>query len=152
MKSNKKISLVTFFVTLFILVYGCTSGKNEPSTVSNNEELSTTEFLKGKTLFEQRCSNCHRADGKGMGTLYPPIAGSDYLKGNKEKIICMIKYGANEEIIVNGVKYKMQMLGQHDLNEVEISDIMNYIYNAWGNNLGPIELSEVEKRLANCKN
>ena len=86
-----------------------------------------------------------------MGTLYPPIAGSDYLINNVEKVICGIKYGQNEPIVVNGKNYKMQMPAHPDLNEVEISDIMNYILNSWGNNAGPISLEKVESALANCQ-
>jgi len=141
------------YLSLFALscLVSCSDKKAEVNNAS--EEIATTEFLKGKKLYEQNCVNCHRSDGKGMGALYPPIAGSDYLASNVDEIICSIKYGSNEEIVVNGKTYKMPMPpSMNNLNDVEISDVMNYILNSWGNKVGPIKLEEVKTALSNCNN
>jgi len=145
LKNLKSIGLIQ----LTILFLSSCGGNSSPTT--EEAKISTTEFLKGKKIYEARCANCHKNSGTGMGTLYPPIAQSDYLINNIEKVICSIKYGENQEIVVNGKTYKMPMPPQADLNEVEISDVMNYIMNSWGNKMGPITLKKVEETLAKCK-
>jgi len=152
MNTHKIITTKLIYVSLFMLscLVSCSDKKAEVNNTSE-EEIATTEYLKGKKIYESRCANCHKNDGKGMGALFPPIAGSDYLASNVDNIICSIKYGSNKEIVVNGKNYKMPMPPQADLNDVEISDVMNYILNSWGNKLGPIELEEVKTALSNCK-
>ena len=151
MNNQLKNTLGLFAMVCVSTFFLASCGDGKKDATSDQSEISTTEFLKGKKIYEARCANCHKNDGAGMGTLYPPIAGSDYLINNVEKVICGIKYGQNEPIVVNGKNYKMQMPAHPDLNEVEISDIMNYILNSWGNNAGPISLEKVESALANCQ-
>lgn len=100
---------------------------------------------RGKELYEEFCVTCHRENGTGFGKLYPPLAKSDFLINNREASIRAVKYGMQGEIIVNGQKYnkKMDPLG---LTNEEVTDIMNYILNAWGNQARhKVTIDEVEK-------
>jgi hypothetical protein len=90
-------------------------------------------------------------DGSGLGSLYPPVAASDYLKSNAEKIPCIIKNGLAGEISVNGKKYNGQnMIGFPNLNEVEITNLINFLNTNFGNKIPTKSLAEVKKSLENC--
>ena len=105
-------------------------------------------YIGGKELYEQNCANCHQKDGKGLQNLYPPIAGSDYLK-DKEKVIYIIKNGLAGEILVNGKKYNQPMPANNQLTNLDIAEIVTYIYNEWNGETKITEVKEVEKVLNN---
>lgn len=105
-------------------------------------------YIGGKELYEQNCANCHQKDGKGLQNLYPPIAGSDYLK-DKEKVIYAIKNGLSGEILVNGKKYNQPMPANNQLTNLDIAEVVTYIYNEWNGETKITEVKEVEKVLNN---
>jgi len=140
-----------FFLYISIFLYSCGgSNKQESVETMQNNQIATTEFLKGKQIYELRCANCHKKNGNGMGGLYPPISGSDYLVGHFDEVVCLIKKGSNAPLVVNGKEYKMPMPPHSDLSKVEISDLMNYIMNAWSNKLGPVTTRKVSNALKKC--
>jgi mono/diheme cytochrome c family protein len=107
-------------------------------------------FAQGERLYETHCASCHMSDGKGLAALYPPLAGSDYLKKHAKQLPCIIRHGLSDTISVNGTIYEMPMEGIKGLNETEITNICNYIYQAWGNNLGTISLPGTNQALQSC--
>lgn len=108
------------------------------------------KYHEGAQLYQQHCSNCHMDDGEGLEALYPPLANSDWLKMVDVGAACMVRNGLEGAIVVNGVEYGMAMPAQKQLSAVEITNILNYIHNAWGNKRDYISLSEVEKALNEC--
>ena len=83
--------------------------------------------------------------GTGIEGVYPPLAKSDYLMADKKRAILQILEGAVGEMIVNDVKYYGFMTG-FPLDDKEVSDILNYIRNSWGNK-GEIVLPEEVKKV-----
>ncbi|RFS16826.1 cytochrome c [Emticicia sp. C21] len=103
-------------------------------------------YIGGKEIFETNCANCHQKDGKGLQNLYPPIAGSDYLK-DKSAVILAIKNGLVGEIKVNGKTYNQPMPANSHLQNLDIAEVVTYIYNEWGNEQKITTVEEVEKVL-----
>lgn len=103
-------------------------------------------YIGGKEIYEQNCANCHQKDGKGFQNLYPAIAGSDYLK-DKEKVIYIIKNGLSGELLVNGKKYEQPMPANNQLTNLDIAEVVTYIYNEWNGETKITEVKEVEKVL-----
>lgn len=103
-------------------------------------------YIGGKEIFEQNCANCHQKDGKGLQNLYPPIAGSDYLK-DKTQVILAIKNGLVGEIKVNGKVYNQPMPANSHLQNLDIAEVVTYIYSEWGNEQKITTVAEVEKAL-----
>ena len=108
------------------------------------------KYYEGAQLYQQHCSNCHMEDGQGLEALYPPLAQSDWLETVGVSAACVVRNGLKGAIVVNGVEYGMAMPAQEKLSAVEITNILNYIHNAWGNERAFISLSEVEKTLEAC--
>lgn len=100
----------------------------------------------GKEIYTDFCLQCHMAKGEGVKGAFPPLAKSDYLN-DIDKSIHAIKYGLKGPIKVNGVSYNGNMINQ-GLGEEEISDVMNYILNSWGNSSAVII---TEKKVASIK-
>ena len=51
----------------------------------------------------------------------------------------------------NGKTYDMEMPGVPQLSPVEITNIINYIHHAWGNELRTVQLEEVREELKTCQ-
>jgi nitrite reductase (NO-forming) len=85
--------------------------------------------------------------GQGIENIYPPLAKADYLMADKNRSIDQILRGAKGEMTVNGKKYDMEMPG-FDLTDEEVSDLLNYIRNSWGNKgaaVTPADVKSVRK-------
>ncbi|WP_229374711.1 c-type cytochrome [Fibrella rubiginis] len=122
------------------------------SSCQSKEETDRQKYIsEGIALYKNNCANCHQADGAGLAGLYPPLAGSDYLKANKNAVICSIKYGQQGPIVVNGKRYNRVMPAQLGLSTLEVAEITTYIYHKWGGDeKGMITAKEVQPILDEC--
>lgn len=89
----------------------------------------------GGQLYELYCSACHGIDGEGAGDgTFPPLAGSEWLEGDKRRAALIILKGLEGPIEVSGKAYDLAMPPHEaSLSEQQILAILNYIINAWGN-------------------
>jgi mono/diheme cytochrome c family protein len=108
-------------------------------------------YKQGAILYENFCASCHMDDGSGLLGNIPPLAQSDYLVKHQEELACIIRYGQQGEIVVNGKKYNNPMPGIPQLTDFEIANIINYINHAWGNDLGFYQIDEVRANLEQCE-
>lgn len=108
-------------------------------------------FRQGEILYTNFCANCHMEDGTGLQGVIPPLVGADYLQQKGARTACIIRYGLEEAIVVNGKTYQQPMAGIDVLTEFEIANIINYINQAWGNDFGYIKMEEVRAALDSCK-
>jgi len=90
-------------------------------------------------------------DGQGLKSLCPPLAKSDYLVQNQDKLPCIINKGLNGSIIVNGKEYNQPMAGIPSLNATKLTNVINYINHEWGNNAGYTKIQDVEAALKECE-
>ena len=113
------------------------------------EEMEITPEVKesiarGASLYNNFCATCHMASGQGIANAFPPLNNSDWLQKKRKESISAVKHGLNGPIKVNGENYDSVMtdLG---LTDQEVADVMNYIFTAWDNNIGPaVTVEEVE--------
>ena len=142
--SQKKIQAVLSAFVILLLAFSCSGEKSEGA--KTQERLTDTEikyFTNGKKLYTQHCANCHMENGDGLGTLMPPLKNADYLLKDVPGMAKVIVEGIQGEITVNGVKYVQPMPGNKNLNPTEITEILTYISNSWGNDHGGVALEEV---------
>ncbi|MGB3180059.1 MAG: cytochrome c [Cyclobacteriaceae bacterium] len=108
------------------------SDKKDPVEERRNSIRMQQYSIKGKTLYMQECAQCHQEDGTGFAQLYPPLKDSDYLQEDVERAFCIIRNGLSEEIEVNGKTYRQAMPAHDRLTDLEIAEIMTFVYSEWG--------------------
>jgi cytochrome c551 len=144
-----KLKLTAPYLILYFLFSSCqpqSSGKE--NTLANIKDTKVLQYaIEGKILYENFCANCHQKDGSGLGKLIPPLFESDYMLEDIGRTARIIKFGQEGEIIVNGQIYNQAMPANPKLTDMEIAQIVTYLYNIWGNKEGLIDANAVGEYL-----
>ena len=118
--------------TLFILLTFFLSILSSSSFSQEQKFDLQASIDRGKEIYIAQCMSCHLENGEGIEDVYPPLAKADFLMADKKRSIDNVIHGLSGEIVVNGKKYNTDML-PFELSDQEVSDVLNYIRNSWGN-------------------
>lgn len=121
-----------------------------PACQSTEELKAEQYYAEGFQLYTAYCANCHQADGNGMGNLYPPINKKEFLPADKKLLACIIKNGFSGEISVGGKTFNRPMPANPKLTDIEIAEIITYVYGNWAQDKGYMKIDSVIKALDNC--
>ena len=119
--------------TYLILIIPCFLAITIASYGQKKTDDLSQSIARGKEVYTAQCMSCHMEEGQGIENVYPPLAKSDYLMKDKERSIHNVIHGLSGEILVNGQTYNMEMTPFDFLSDQEVSDVLNYIRNSWGN-------------------
>ena len=72
----------------------------------SNAKKIAKEFPKGVKLFQSVCQTCHGPDGNGIKSLAPPLNNSNWVVGDKNKLISIVLYGLSNLVTVSRKVYK----------------------------------------------
>ena len=100
---------------------------------------------KGQEIYNWYCGACHQRDGKGASGRFPPLAGVDWVTGDKERLINVVLNGMEGPIEVAGESYNNVMPQHSFLSDQQVSDVLNYIRSNFGNNASEVSPEEVAK-------
>ncbi|GAB3920438.1 DUF7133 domain-containing protein [Larkinella terrae] len=123
---------------------------------NRNPEVLKKQFPKGEALFTSVCQTCHGIDGNGIKSLGPPLNQSEWVTGNKDKLISIVLFGLTGPVKVNGHVYQtpevsgdMPGIGyDKDLPNEDIAQLLSYIRKSWRNNAETITTEEVAQKRA----
>ncbi|MDN5211731.1 PQQ-dependent sugar dehydrogenase [Fulvivirgaceae bacterium BMA12] len=128
--------------------------KEDPEALVMDSEVWDYEptgdvLTDGKGLYTRHCVSCHRADGTGAPGLIPPLGKTEWVTGNRSRLIQILLKGLSKPIEVNGVTYEQEMPPFASLSDQEIASILTYIRNSFGNEADAVIAGHVfeERRL-----
>lgn len=130
---KKKLMLLSLPVLLIALMSWQDKQKIPAKTMQN-----------GKKVYETYCAACHQADGNGVPSMHPPLIKTDYVTGDKKRLINIILNGMNEPIKIKDQQYNTQMMPVNYLTDDQIADVLTYIRNSFGNKASMVKASEVK--------
>ena len=94
----------------------------------------------GEAYFLSRCAICHGADGEGIASLAPVLAGSEWVTGPSERLARIVLQGLRGPISVRGETWNSMMPGHQDapaFDDVTASGLLTFLHRAWGH-AGPV--------------
>ncbi len=99
---------------------------------------------KGEQVFATVCSSCHQATGLGLPGAFPPLAGSEWVAGNAERMAAAVLYGLAGPIEVMGATYNgaMPPWGA-SLSDEDVANVLTYVRSAWGNTAGEVDAKSI---------
>lgn len=105
-----------------------------PIVLSEDEGMDAFQIAmkKGQSVYNN-CSGCHQATGLGQPGAIPPLAGSEWVSGGTERVARVVLHGLIGPVKVKGNNYNSAMTPFSQLNDKELSYVLTYIRNSWGN-------------------
>ncbi|HJO37717.1 MAG: VOC family protein [Vicinamibacterales bacterium] len=115
-----------------------------PDPVADN--LSPAVLTGGALTYESYCATCHQADGEGDGARFPPIARTEWVSGDKNRLIDLTLNGMEGDIEVNGESYSNVMPQHSFLTDQELGELLTYLRAGFGNDASGVSEEEVRRR------
>lgn len=117
-----------------------------------NDNLGKSKPVTGAKVYDIYCRACHQEDGKGDGLRFPPLDNSEWVKGDKKRLINILLNGLEGTIEVKGKPYNSLMPPQSFLTDEEIAQVLTYIRQNFDNNASDVDAGEVNKLRNTVKN
>ena len=115
-----------------------------------NTKSAAEKYHDGALIYNSTCASCHGKDGYGLESLAPMLNKSDWVLGNKNKVIATVLFGLTGPITVNGITPNvtgdMPGIGQNsEFSDDDIAQVISYIRSAWSNNASSVSGDDVKK-------
>ena len=104
----------------------------------------------GEAVYEVACLTCHQPEGRGLPGVYPPLAGSEWVRAeDPSRLIRIVLHGLSGPISVAGERYgdqahSLPMPPMGGLTDQQIADVLSYVRAAYGPGRGAVTPAEVE--------
>ena len=98
---------------------------------------------KGTQIYLQYCASCHQSAGGGVPGEFPPLTGTDWVPGDKGRLIRVVLHGMQGPVEIAGEQYDEVMPGHAFLSDRDVAALLTYIRSAFGNSADPVHASEV---------
>ncbi len=126
----------------FALVAMCYGQAVRADVAADAQTIAT-----GKHLY-QNCVACHQPTGLGVPSVFPPLAGSEWVSGNEERIIRVVLHGMSGKVAVKDSSFNgnMPAFGQglgFNWTDDKIAAVLSYVRQSWGNSAPMITKEKV---------
>ena len=119
-----------------------------------NDNLYKDKAVPGAVVYNTYCVSCHQRNGKGDGNRFPPLDSSEWVNGDKKRLIGIVLNGLDKPIEVKGKPYHNAMPQHSFLKDEDLAQVLTYIRERFNNNRDSIrvrEVAEVRKASAQGK-
>lgn len=127
-------------ITLISICYSCQS--------ADKVQLDAY-YVNGRDIYIAQCQNCHGTNGEGLGELTPPLTDSVFMRKNKSRLACIIKYGYATPVSIHGKTYEGKM-PDFNMADIDLAQVIVYITNGFGHKQGMYSNQQVAKDLSTC--
>lgn len=114
------------------------------ATVAYVQTGKPANYEAGKKVYTQVCMSCHMMDGKGIVGMNPTLSKTEWVTGDKKRLINIVLKGQSEPLTIDGEEYVIPMPPQPQLTDQQIADVLTYVRNSFGNKASAITAAEVK--------
>ena len=149
----KNLSLYLLVPILGLTIGACSQdAADDSAATASDTAVHTAEvsaagkdelMAKGEAVFLANCAACHQPTGQGLAGAFPPLAGSDFLKGDRKAVMSAALFGLSGPVTVNGVEYNGVMPSMGHLPNDDLAAALTYVFGAWGNDGSAVSVAEV---------
>ena len=149
----RKLSLLLTIPMVGLFMGACSQeAADAPAATADDTAVHTAEVsaagkdelvAKGEAIYLANCAACHQPTGQGLAGAFPPLAGSDFLKGDRKAVMSAALFGLSGPITVNNVEYNGVMPSLGHLPDEDLAAALSYVFNAWGNDGAAVSVEEV---------
>ncbi|WNJ19220.1 cytochrome c [Pontibacter sp. G13] len=125
---NKRLVSILVPLCLLMVLISCTS---------------TPDNSNGAVVYRQYCMQCHQADGAGVANLNPPLIQTEWVLGDKSRLIGVVLNGLSDPIEINGETFRNVMASHAFLSDQDIADVLTYVRSSFGNEASAVTPEEV---------
>ncbi|HRX78954.1 MAG TPA: c-type cytochrome [Pirellulaceae bacterium] len=140
-------------------------GEEESSATNKELDLSLEATIaRGKTVYDNTCAFCHRADGMGVPEAFPPLVTGAKFDAEPNIIDPLQKLGLHHDgkitlgavdtqidVVLHGIPGTRMFAFDSQISAQQVADVVTYIRNAWSNNSGDLVTREQVETIANKK-
>jgi nitrite reductase (NO-forming)/hydroxylamine reductase len=145
--SNTVVAVTLAAAAFSLPACGQDSPPSSPDTAVHSAEVAQGQMsdvlAAGETVYLGNCAACHQPTGTGLPGAFPPLAGSDYLDGDRKNVLAAALFGLSGPITVNGVDYNGVMPSMGYLSDQDLAAALTYVLNSWGNSGAAVSVAEV---------
>jgi putative membrane-bound dehydrogenase-like protein len=102
----------------------------------------------GRNVYEMACLPCHQPEGKGLPGFYPPLAGSEWVRGDKARLVKIVLHGLSGPINVAGQPFTPQtpvpMPPFGGLDDQQVADVLTFIRGEFGEKADAVSPADVK--------
>ena len=148
-----KKSSILFVVSggLFFLATVLMSQTTKPAAPAKSAAPPSAVMERGKQVYLEQCLACHQVDGGGVPNMNPPLIKTKFVLGDKTALVQIVLNGMKGEVDIEGETYHNVMAPHWDLTDQQISDVLTYVRNSFGNKAKAITPAEVKAIRAKTK-
>lgn len=111
-----------------------------PASIATPEAL----MQHGKEIYSNVCAACHQADGRGLPNAFPPLAGSDFLRNDVNRVVRVLLDGLSGPIVVNGQTFNGTM-PKLPLSDEDIAGALSFVRTHFGNSESLVSTRDVRR-------
>lgn len=134
---------------LFVLGTLLMSQTKKPAPAQSAVPAAVME--RGKQVYLEQCLACHQVDGAGVPNMNPPLIKTKWVLGDKTALVQVVLNGMKGDVDIEGETYHNVMAPHRDLTDQQISDVLTYVRNSFGNKAKAITPAEVKAIRAKTK-
>ena len=141
----KQLLILTFFLfstTLFAQIKKPKQATRAIVAGAKSGSVAVAQVGPGAAIYKQYCLTCHQVNGSGVPGLNPPLRGTDWVNGDKTRLVNVLLNGLqNAEI--ESETYDNVMPAHDFLTDAQIADVLTYVRSNFGNKADAVTTAEV---------
>ncbi len=138
-----KISIALLLI--FSVCHSLAAQSKKPAVATPAKSQTVAAVQPGLAIYKQHCLTCHQVDGGGVPNMNPPLRGTDWVNGDKVRLIGVLLKGL-QNAEVEGEPYDNVMPAHDFLTDQQIADVLTYIRSNFGNKATAISAQEVKEQ------